>query len=561
MASNKTPNLNLDIWGEMDYFKRAELNGNFDKLDDFVGDFSATQTTVSTLTNTVDSREINAKYPPAPLVGLIGSGDETDKLEAIMSFAKSNGYNKVYLPKGTFSVKYVNYRDGIYLDGAGINKTFIKALVSAETFFMRSIDSPTQQIVVSNFTIDGGSVNAGQHGLGLIAYPLQVSPFHGGVWYSVFKNLKIKGFRGAQIIITKGAEELAPSSLPNQFNIFENIQAYRVAEATSYCLYMENQIGQHTFRNCGFDCPTNGIKTVGTNIYVDGGNTLLFDMVTSQNSEKVLDIKNNKNTTLKNCWFENVKYCITTYKTTNLIIDSANFANACSDGASGGYGVKSTDTTDSIIVSSCSFNGTVDTSIWGNGQSFEIKSWNNKGTVVNKGLIRQINAVDAVSLGNVKFVYLTNQSGTINTLNHTSSSGELICVKFHGAGTTTLTSSGNIKLPNGITSIVFRQGDTAIFTPTELESGVMLVGTNKFSQNQVKTGTLTYSGDGTATSKTIAHGLGVVPSYYHVELASAGAGTAGKKYVTVDATNITIYFNTPPASGTNNVSLNWKAEV
>jgi len=33
MASNKTPNLNLDVWAEMDYFKRAELNNNFDKLD------------------------------------------------------------------------------------------------------------------------------------------------------------------------------------------------------------------------------------------------------------------------------------------------------------------------------------------------------------------------------------------------------------------------------------------------------------------------------------------------------------------------------------------------
>ncbi|MCY9026535.1 hypothetical protein MOF32_27005 [Priestia megaterium] len=36
MASNKTPNLNLDIWGEMDYFKRAELNYNFTKLDEAV---------------------------------------------------------------------------------------------------------------------------------------------------------------------------------------------------------------------------------------------------------------------------------------------------------------------------------------------------------------------------------------------------------------------------------------------------------------------------------------------------------------------------------------------
>mgnify|MGYP001056524642 CR=1 FL=1 len=36
MASNKTPNLNMDVWAEMDFFKRAELNSNFDKIDNAV---------------------------------------------------------------------------------------------------------------------------------------------------------------------------------------------------------------------------------------------------------------------------------------------------------------------------------------------------------------------------------------------------------------------------------------------------------------------------------------------------------------------------------------------
>ncbi|PFP08573.1 hypothetical protein COJ90_21815 [Priestia megaterium] len=40
MASNKTPNLNLDIWAEMDFFKRAELNSNFSKLDENVNEIS-----------------------------------------------------------------------------------------------------------------------------------------------------------------------------------------------------------------------------------------------------------------------------------------------------------------------------------------------------------------------------------------------------------------------------------------------------------------------------------------------------------------------------------------
>jgi hypothetical protein len=76
-----------------------------------------------------------------------------------------------------------------------------------------------------------------------------------------------------------------------------------------------------------------------------------------------------------------------------------------------------------------------------------------------------------------------------------------------------------------------------------------------------KKGTLTYNGDGIATSKTIPHGLGVIPNYYQVSPLSVAAGTAGIKYVTADATNLTVFFNVAPATGTNNIVLNWKAEV
>ncbi len=40
MASNKTANLGLDIWAEADYFKRAEVNTNFEKIDDKFGNLT-----------------------------------------------------------------------------------------------------------------------------------------------------------------------------------------------------------------------------------------------------------------------------------------------------------------------------------------------------------------------------------------------------------------------------------------------------------------------------------------------------------------------------------------
>ncbi|MED3562246.1 hypothetical protein [Bacillus xiapuensis] len=73
-------------------------------------------------------------------------------------------------------------------------------------------------------------------------------------------------------------------------------------------------------------------------------------------------------------------------------------------------------------------------------------------------------------------------------------------------------------------------------------------------------GALNYNGDG-AMTKTIAHGLSATPTYYQVTPATSDAGTAGVKFVIADATNLTVYFNSAPPTGTNNITLRWKAEV
>jgi hypothetical protein len=88
-------------------------------------------------------------------------------------------------------------------------------------------------------------------------------------------------------------------------------------------------------------------------------------------------------------------------------------------------------------------------------------------------------------------------------------------------------------------------------------------GTNKIRRNigfvTENSGTATFSGNGTQTQFTIAHGLAGTPKSYRVEAGSADA--KGDKYVTADATNLTVTFATAPPSGTNNVVLVWQAEM
>ena len=72
-------------------------------------------------------------------------------------------------------------------------------------------------------------------------------------------------------------------------------------------------------------------------------------------------------------------------------------------------------------------------------------------------------------------------------------------------------------------------------------------------------GTATFSGDGSTTQFKIEHGLVSTPS--KVQVTPMTADAAGDFYVTVDDTYIYVNYKSAPASGTDNIKLNWLAEV
>jgi hypothetical protein len=72
-------------------------------------------------------------------------------------------------------------------------------------------------------------------------------------------------------------------------------------------------------------------------------------------------------------------------------------------------------------------------------------------------------------------------------------------------------------------------------------------------------GLAVFSGDGTRTQFTIAHGLASTPSKILVTPGSSDA--KGAFYVTADSSNIYVNYATAPPSGTNNVVLYWYAEI
>ena len=98
MASNKTPNLGMDVWAETDFFKRIELNGNFTKLDTKAKENSDKIVDLSTSINDI---AINTK-------GRGAKGDGTaDETSIFSSLVTSLGVSEstILIPPGTFRFK------------------------------------------------------------------------------------------------------------------------------------------------------------------------------------------------------------------------------------------------------------------------------------------------------------------------------------------------------------------------------------------------------------------------------------------------------------------------
>ena len=70
-------------------------------------------------------------------------------------------------------------------------------------------------------------------------------------------------------------------------------------------------------------------------------------------------------------------------------------------------------------------------------------------------------------------------------------------------------------------------------------------------------GTATFSASGTTLTFSIAHGLGVTPSWINIQPGSSDAKLYD--YITADSTYIYINFSLAPGSGTNNVKFYWAA--
>jgi len=148
-----------------------------------------------------------------------------------------------------------------------------------------------------------------------------------------------------------------------------------------------------------------------------------------------------------------------------------------------------------------------------------------------------------------------------------------VYVPVYVSGTYNLIKDNYIRHYEGSVPYLIKEvtgADYNIIDGNDLHDGVVStsiinkVGTNTKIKNNIgyvteNSGTATFSGDGTTTAFTFAHGLATTPT--HVEISPKSDDATGDWKWSADATNITITFMTAPASGTDNVVFSWRAEV
>ena len=203
--------------------------------------------------NKIDNVFVNVKFPPPPFKGCKGDG-VTDDTEALQSLI--NNFSHLEFPEGTYLVEHLIIKGYTHYFGKNLHKTIIKPKQSSISNFIEMEEEVVQYIRMENIWIEGiGNNNPKQNGVYLKAR----GTIHGGLWNSMFKNIRISNFNGIQLALVSGGG----SKFPIQANTFERVACLcnNNLDSNSMALLIEGQVEQSQFTQCAFGGQT---QTQGT---------------------------------------------------------------------------------------------------------------------------------------------------------------------------------------------------------------------------------------------------------------------------------------------------------
>ncbi|TMV48609.1 hypothetical protein FE783_16260 [Paenibacillus mesophilus] len=419
-----------------------------------------------------------------------GTTDDSQAIDAALSWALTSK-SDLFFPAGTFVASKIVLRTGVSIRGSGRTKTILKPAVSTEKGFVTmELPGPVQKMSITELSLAGvGSANPGQNGLHFDGVEEQIPAHTGGIWHCNFDNVDIRGFHGNGIYLRaiNGRGDIA-----NQFLTFSNMAVFRDNHTSSRALKAIGQLGQVTFINVELDAlPASGSISPGTNVEISRSfdasgipeedtapSVVTFLTCTFQRSEYGVRIDRSSTINFYNCWFENLKYAVTLSAAAAANhFNNCHFANACSDGAGGGYGI--------FIGAGCSANvvhnhfvGAVDRTVVGsNHLGVELRGNLHAATAATSGITRQVavGTDGSVNLANYREVLMNTSATTLKTIISTLSVGESITVRAWGSqGYLIIDRGGNIVIPSDAGPIVLKNNETATFYKSDLAGGWVL---------------------------------------------------------------------------------------
>ncbi|MFP9098228.1 hypothetical protein ACLI09_04180 [Flavobacterium sp. RHBU_24] len=287
---------------------------------------------------------INVKFFGAFGLG----GDYTLHIQRAIDFAALNSISytlqsivkgaTVFIPNGDYTISSLTLKHKVNVMGESLEETRLHCNGQGSAVGMFEIERGPVFVNVSNLHCLGEGTSKTCFNLEAKGEdPQNPNTTHGGLWYSTFKNIQVKLFKGDGIVLKGGGNYL----LPNQFNIFENVRVFKNSDFT-HALKMIGQNGQHTFLNCQFDGfynTTTATWSLGHNVYIQNSTSITtavasFINSTFQDGNYGIYMEYAENVTIDNCWFENLGVAVTTRPTCKAItITNSRFANAAGFGS------------------------------------------------------------------------------------------------------------------------------------------------------------------------------------------------------------------------------------
>jgi len=278
--------------------------------------------------------------------------------------------NTVFIPNGTFYISTLTIKNGVRLIGASTHNTVLVAIFDSNPYLIQTAPGLNRDIQIENLTMYGTSKDAQltwnatsklNNNKGCLGFIDQKYNGGGGVWDSVFRNLKIEQFTGDSIRFV-GATGEADFSMTNQFNTFENVQVQSAGQLkkkwpdfnnAAHALILLGANGQLSFTNCRFDggdylyneqgLPDYSLS--GISVYIGSAvfdpplpidrrlniphpAVINFNTCTIQSAAVLVTIESCNNIKFDGCWFENserafeVKGRFSTSKAINILNNS-----------------------------------------------------------------------------------------------------------------------------------------------------------------------------------------------------------------------------------------------